>query len=307
MSVFRAFRRLAAGLLFVAVVSTAALLLARRAPGDYTDTLRASRVPADVIERERHRLYLDRALPELSLVWLSGLARFDFGPSYRFTRPVRDLLAERAPRTLLLVGTALALSVLIGIAWGTLLLRGPRWLRGPLSASASASLAMPSVVVLFALMLVAARAGWLGAGDRSLVIPLLGIISLVLPASSALARMHAQALDEALAEPWARASAARGVPDRLLVWKRGMRIAATRVASVAPLLAANVIGASLLVEVVTGWAGIGRLMLDALVARDIFLVAGCTAVIAAAVILLALLSDVFVAILDPRIEQEGAA
>ncbi len=307
MSVFRAIRRLAAGCLFVALVSTGALILARRAPGDYTDTLRASRVPADVIERERHRLYLDRDVPELSLIWLSGLARLDFGPSYRFGRPVRSLLVERAPRTLALTGTALMLAFAIGIVWGTWLLRGPRRLRAPLSALASASLAVPSVVVLFALMLAAARAGWLGGGDQSIVIPALGIIALVLPAASALARMHAQALEEALADPWARASAARGVPDRLLVWKRGMRIAATRVASVAPLVAANVIGASLLVEVVTGWAGLGRLMLDALVARDVFLVAGCTAVIAAAVVLLALLSDIMVGMLDPRIEQEGAA
>ena len=301
----RAARRIAAALLFIALVSTIALILARRAPGDYTDTLRAARVPAEAIERERQRLYLDRSIPELSMIWLSGLARLDFGTSYRFARPVRGLLAERAPRTFVLVGASLILSFVIGIAWGTWLLRGPRLLRAPLSALASAVLSMPSIVVLFALLLLATRAGWLGPGAESNLIPMLGVAALVLPASAALARMHAQALDEALAQPWARASAARGVPDRLLVWKRGMRVAATRVISIAPLVAANVIGASLLVEVVTGWAGLGRLTLDALVARDVFLVAGCTAAIAGAVVVLSLLSDAFVALLDPRIEAEG--
>ncbi|MEX2272028.1 MAG: ABC transporter permease [Vicinamibacterales bacterium] len=294
-------RKLAAGALFVALVSTAALLLARRAPGDYTDTLRAARVSSDTIERERRRLYLDRSLPDLSLIWLSGLARLDLGTSYRFDRPVRSLLVERAPRTFALVGAALVLAFAAGIVWGTSLARGPRLIRAPLSALASLSLAMPSIVVLFALLLVATRTGWLGAGDQSIVIPLLGIAALVVPAAAALARMHAQALDEALVQPWAIASAARGVPQRQLVWKRGMRVAATRVASIAPLVAANVIGASLLVEVVTGWAGLGRLTLDALVARDVFLVAGCTATVSAAVALLAILSDAVVVLLDPRI------
>lgn len=307
MSVLRAFRKIAAGLLFIALVSTGALILARRAPGDYTDTLRAARMPEAAIQRERQRLHLDRSLPELSRIWVSGLARLDLGTSYRFARPVRSLLAERAPRTFTLVGAALLLTFAGGIAWGTLLLRGPRLLRAPLSGLASLALSMPSIVVLFALLLLATRLGWLGADGHSAVIPLLGIFSLVLPAAAAIARMHAQALDDALSQPWARASAARGVPDRQLVWKRAMRVAATQVASVAPFVAANVIGASLLVEVVTGWAGIGRLTLDALVARDVFLVAGCTAAICAAVAAIALLSDLIVAALDPRIEIEGAA
>ena len=300
MSVLRVFRKIAAALLFVALGSTMALILARRAPGDYTDTLRASRMPEDAIARERERLYLDRSLPELSRIWLAGLARLDLGTSYRFARPVTALLAERAPRTLALVSSAVFIAIAAGILWGTGLVHGRPLIRAPLSAAATLALSMPAIVVLFALMLVAAKAGWLAQGGHGLVIPILGVAALVLPAAGALARLHAQALDEALAEPWAAASAARGVSDGVLVWKLGMRIAATRVASVMPLVAANIFGASLLVEVVTGWAGLGRLMLDALVARDVFLVAGCTAAIAASVAALALAADVVVAALDPR-------
>lgn len=309
MSVFRVFRvirRIAAALLFVALVSTAALVLARRAPGDYTDTLRAARMPAEAIERERARFHLDRSLPELSRIWLAGLARFDLGTSFRFHRPVRSLIVERAPRTLALVSSALLLAVAAGIAWGTLIILGRPLTRAVLSSAATVLLSLPSIVVLFVFMLVAVRAGWLAQGLHTAVIPALGIAALLLPAAAGLARLHEESLDQALAQPWAIAAMARGVSRRILIWKLAMRLAATRVASVLPLLAANVFGASLLVEVVTGWGGLGRLMLDALVARDVFLVAGCTAAIAAVVAALAAVSDVIVAALDPRADVQEA-
>lgn len=307
MTALLVFRRVAAALLFVALVSTSALILARRAPGDYTDTLRAARVPADAIERERRRLYLDRSLPDLSRIWLTGLVQLDLGTSYRFARPVTSLLAERAPRTVGLVASAIALAFVIGILWGTSLVQGRPLVRMLLSGAATLVLSVPSIVILFALMLLAVRSGWLAQGAHGVVTPLLGVTALLLPAAGALARLHAEALAEALGAPWATASSARGVARRVLVWKLGMRVAATRVTSVMPLVAANIFGASLLVEVVTGWAGLGRLMLDALVARDIFLVAGCTAAIAGAVAALGLVSDVLVNLLDPRIAAHEAA
>jgi ABC-type dipeptide/oligopeptide/nickel transport system permease component len=289
-------------MLFVALVSTAALILARRAPGDYTDTLRAARVPDEAIARERGRLYLDRSLPELSAIWIGGLARLDLGTSYRFARPVRDLLIERLPRTLALAGAAALFSLVLGVLWGTGLAAGHPLLRRALEAIAALVVALPAVVVLFIYLFIAVRAGWLGPGEGGVLIPVLGILSLLVPSAGGLARMHAEALAEALDEPWALASVARGVPGRVLLWKLGMRIAVTRAISVMPLLTANIFGASLLIEVVTGWAGLGRLMLDALVARDIFLVAGCTAAICASVAALGLAADAAVAALDPRVE-----
>ena len=307
MSAFRILRRIAAALLFVALVSTSALVLARRAPGDYTDTLRAARMPAEAIERERSRLYLDRSLPDLSRIWLTGLVRLDLGTSYRFSRPVTSLLIERAPRTLALVASAIALAFILGMFWGTWLVQGRPAVRMFLSGAATLVLAVPSVVLLFVLLLIAVRSGWLSQGAHGIVTPLLGVTALLLPAAAALARLHAEALAAAVGEPWAAASSARGVTRRVLVWKLAMRVAATRVVSVMPLVSANIFGASLLVEVVTGWAGLGRLMLDALVGRDIFLVAGCTVAIAGSVALLGIVSDALVAALDPRVAASEAS
>ncbi len=296
---------MATALLFVALVSTIALVLARRAPGDYTDTLRASRLAPEAIDRERSRLYLDRSVPELCVVWLSGLARLDMRVSYRYARPVTSLLAERLPRTIAFVSIALVLSIAGGLLWGTLQARATGAAAHLIAGAAGLLLAVPSLVLLFVLLYAAGRAGWLGAGSERVVIPLIGILSLALPSSAALAGMHAQALEEALGEPWAQAARSRGVPAGRLIWRLGMRVAVARMASVTPLVAANMLGASLIVEAVTGWAGLGRLTLDAVVTRDVFLVAGCTAAVAAIVAVASLAADGAGRLIDPRVRERA--
>ena len=306
MSVVPVIRRIAAALIFIALVSTVALVLARRAPGDYTDTLRANRLSEDAIARERSRLYLDRSVPELCAVWLSGLPRLDMRMSYRHGRPVTELLAERLPRTMALVGVALTLSLAGAVLWGTLQTRAPRRVGRVMEAAGGLVLAVPSIVILFGLLFAAARAGLLARVDQSIAMPLAGMIALALPSSAALAALHAQALGEALDEPWARAAASRGMSADRMAWKLGMRIALTRLASVTPLAAASVLGTSLIIEAVTGWAGLGRLTLDALVARDVFLVAGCTAAVSALVAVASFASDLVASALDPRMREDAA-
>lgn len=306
MSVLRVFRRIVSALLFVALVSTLALVLARRAPGDYTDTLRAQRLGEDAIARERTRLHLDRSVPDLARLWLSGLPRLDMRTSYRYGRPVTSLVAERLPRTIALVGIALLLSIAGGLIWGTLQARASGLASQMLAGVAGLLLAVPSLVLLFAFLFAASRAGWLGAVDQGIVLPFLGVLALALPASAALAALHADAMRDALAEPWARAASARGVTTSRLVWRLAMRVAATRLVSIAPLATANVLGASLIVEAITGWAGLGRLTLDAVVARDVFLVAGCTAAVSAIVAAVGVASDAAARLLDPRLAEPAA-
>jgi len=300
----RLIRRGLSALLFIALMSSVALVLARVAPGDYTDVLRTSRLSDEAVERERARLYLDRSLPELSLVWLSGLPRLDMRESYRYARPVTTLLAERTPRTVGLVGAALLLSLLAGVLWGTIRARAGTRVAGAMDAITGVAVAVPSIVLLFGLLAVAVRTGLLSHIDQSIAMPLAGMLALAVPASAGIGALHAQALEEALAEPWAQASASRGLSTTRLAWKLGMRIALTRLTSVTPLVAANILGASLLVEVVTGWAGLGRLTFDAVVARDVFLVAGCTAAVSALIAAASLASDVIVRLLDPRTREE---
>lgn len=290
------------GLLFVALISTAGLIVARLAPGDYTDTLRAARLDPMTIERERTRLYLDRSLPDLAAIWLRGLVRLDLGESYRFGRPVRDLLLERAPRTVLMITATLLISLGLALLTGTLqaTTRGP--LHHSLKSLNALGVATPAVVLLFGALVVLGRLNVLATIDLTVAMPFIGLLALALPASGALALVHAQAVKEALAETWATAALARGVPERRLIWRSALRLASKRLISMLPYVTANILSVSLLIEVVTGWAGLGRLTLDAVIGRDIFLVAGCTAVVAALLVSLTSLADLAAGLLDPRID-----
>ena len=146
-------RRFFGALVFVAVVSTSALMLARLAPGDATSALLAAGVDQATIDAERARLGLDR--PVLSQLgdWLGGLARFDLGPSSLYGRPVADLVLERAEHTAVLAAVVLLVATIIGLPLGILTGARPRGVLAALvSPMAIALVACPPIVGALALL-----------------------------------------------------------------------------------------------------------------------------------------------------------
>ena len=111
-------RRLLFALLLVFVISSGSLLLAHLAPGDYTSQLRRPGVSAETVARERRRLGLDRPVSAQYIAWLGRLVRFDLGTSFRYARPVTDLVGERAANTALLAVAALLLATGSACLWG---------------------------------------------------------------------------------------------------------------------------------------------------------------------------------------------
>ncbi len=308
------FRRAVFAAVLVLLVSSSALVLARLAPG-------ADGIGSDVavIAAERHRLGFDRPLLEQYVGWLVRSARLDFGESLRFRRPVNSLLRERAGRTLLLGVSALLVATLAGIPLGVF--TGSRS-GGALPALARGAsilvLSIPPLVTSLVLLVIAARTGWLPAGGlpdipdtagvwsaaavtlRHLALPAL---ALALPIAASLERLQSRSMADALAEPCILAAAARGVPKRRLIWRHGLRLSLKPVLAIYGIVVGSVLSGSFVVEIVTGWQGLGDLMYEALKARDLYLVAGCAA--AGSLYLAAgiLLSDVALAAVDPRIEE----
>jgi peptide/nickel transport system permease protein len=115
--------------------------------------------------------------------------------------------------------------------------------------------------------------------------------------------VQSQSLGEALAMPFARATLARGVPRRRLVWRDALRVSVGPVAAMYGFVLGSLLSGSFVVEVVTSWPGLGRLMFDALRARDLFLVAGCAAAGSVFLAAGAFLSDMVQAWADPRLRQ----
>ncbi len=309
-------RRLAFALVLVFVASSSALLLTRLAPGDFTTADQALMDPADRA-RLRHDLGLDRPVLSQYLSWLGAAARLDFGRSTLFSRPVTDLLGERAVNTAILAIVALVLATLLGLPSGVYTATrttgaGPALVRG----LSILLLSVPPLVGSLALVLVAARTGWfpvggmtsLGAGAtwpawladlaRHLPVPAL---ALALPLAATLERLQSQSLVEAAREPFVRASRARGLSAAEAIRRHAWPASIGPLLGLYGLMIGSLFSGSFVVEVVTAWPGLGRLMFDALRARDLYLVAGTAATGAACLAAGTFAADVLHAIADPRL------
>ncbi len=308
-------RRLLRALLLTVFVSSAALTLVHLAPGDaFSDFA----IDPDVAAAERARYGLDRPFLQQYVSWLGRAVTLDLGESTRFRRPVRTLLAERLPQTLMLGLTALAiviaLGVPLGVAGGA---RPDRWWARFTRGASMVLVSIPPLVMSLALLLLAARTGWFPAGGlsvdtdapllerlaataRSLVLPAL---ALALPIAASVERLQATALNDALREPCIRAAMARGVPDSRAIWNHAFRLSLKPVLAIFGIIIGTVLSGSLVVEVVMQWPGIGDLMYQALRSRDLHLAGGCAA--AASVFLASgvLLSDIGLAVVDPRVRS----
>jgi peptide/nickel transport system permease protein len=303
-------RVLFAGVLVFAV-SSAALVLVEVAPGDHFSGFDLDPATAAA---ERHRFGIDRPFLAQYASWLGRAARLDLGESLKYRRPVSELVAERAPRTALLGVSALFLATIIGIPVGVLTGSRRNFFTAAARAVSLLLLSIPSLVTSFALLLFALRTGWLPVGGlspgldgswwvttgRYLVVP---AVALALPIAATLERLQSQALEAALRDPSVRAALARGCSMRRLVWRHAFRLSLKTVVSLYGVIVGTVLSGSFAVEVVTSWPGLGALMYEALVSRDLFLVAGCAAAGAVFLALGILLSDVALALADPRVEE----
>lgn len=314
-------RRLGFALLLVFVVSSSALLLTQLAPGDITSETALAMTP-EARALLRAELGLDRPMAVQYLSWLRGVARLDFGRSLLYSRPVLTLVSERALNTAVLATAAILLATLIGIPLGVYSGSrsrgvGPALVRG----ISVAGLSVPPLVGSLLLVFIAARTGWLPAGGMSsasgadlgwaawladigshMPIP---VMALALPLAATLERLQSEAIAGANREPFVAASRARGLTLLQSVVFHAWPASLRSVLGLYGVIIGSLFSGSFVVEVVTSWPGLGRLMFDALKSRDLYLVAGCAASGAVFLALGTLVADVLLAIADPRVRVEG--
>jgi peptide/nickel transport system permease protein len=301
------FRRSAQAVVLVLLVSSASLWLIGVAPGDH---LAGFDLSPEAAAAERQRLKLDRPFIVQYGAWLGRAARLDLGQSLKYGLPVTTLIGERARNTALLGAAALLLATVLGIPAG--IVTGSQ--RGPLAAAARAVsivfVSLPPLVTSFTLLLLASRTGWFPVGGftsgaagildtvKYLFLPCL---ALAIPLAATLERIQSQALRDALDEPSIRAAIARGCSPSRIVWRHALRLSLPTVLAVYGVIVGSVLSGSFAVEIVMAWPGLGALMYEALVSRDMFLVAGCAAAGAAFLAAGVLGSDLALALADPRI------
>jgi peptide/nickel transport system permease protein len=307
-------RRLIFAAFLVFAVSSGSLVLARMAGGDYVTESLGIEARRETIEQTRARYGLDRPLLSQYADWLGRAVRLDLGRSLLYDRPVAQLIPERAANTALLAVTALLLATLVGLPLGIVAGSRDRGLLPVAIRGASLLLlSMPPLITSLFLIFVAARTGWLpiggmrsaGAPATGLTVDLIGHLlipaaALGLPLAATFERLQAQAMAETIRAPFVAATFARGVPRTRVVWRDALKASLRPIAAVYGLVVGTLLSGSFVVEVITAWPGLGRLMLDALRARDVYLVAGCAGAGALFIAAGALLSDAALAIVDPR-------
>ena len=309
-------RRVVFAVALVFTVSSASLLLTRLAPGDYASESLGIGAGRQRLDEMRARYGLDRPIVEQYRGWLIGAFHFDFGRSLAYDRPVADLIPERAANTAILAATALVAATLVGLPLGIVTGTRPS---GAISAAIRAGsivlLSLPPLLTSLFLVFVAARTGWFPIGGmrsaasgaaagidllRHLVVP---AAALALPLAAMFERLQAQAMREVIGEPYVLAALARGVPRSRVLWRDAFKAALRPIASVYGLVIGTLLSGSFAVEIVTTWPGLGRLMLEALRARDVYLVAGCAAAGSVFLACGTLLSDAALALVDPRARE----
>jgi peptide/nickel transport system permease protein len=301
-------RRLARAILLMFAVSSSAMLLVHLAPGDAFSAFDVDPATADA---ERARLGLDRPFSQQYLTWVSRAVRLDLGESSKFQRPVVSLLRERAANTVLLGCAAILLALALGIPAGVLTGSHPhRWWSVLLRGAALVLVSTPPLITALVLLLIAARTGWLPTGGMGLsaanglagTLPhlVLPTLALAIPVAASLERLQSTAMRESLGDPCIRAARARGLSQTRTIWIHAWRLSLAPVLSVLGIVVGTILSGSFIVEIVMTWRGLGDLMYQALLGRDVYLAAGCAAAGAAFLSLSLVASDLALAILDPR-------
>lgn len=312
-------RRLLGAVPVLAIVAIGTFALLESAPGDAVDAyLGTTGGDRGLVDQLRRDWGLDKGPMQRLGLYLAALLRLDLGWSVAFSRPVLDVILERLPNTLLLMGCAVALSFGVGSLLGVIAGSRPG---GPadrlLSIGSLALYAIPGfwlglvLIVLFAVQLrwlpsggietiASGREGLARAADiaRHLVLPVsaLGVLYLAL-----YLRMMRSAMAEVWRQDFARAAFARGLPRRRIVWRHVARNALLPLVTMLGLQAATMLGGSVVIESVFAVPGLGRLAHEAVAQRDTPLLLGIILVGAVMVILVNLVVDVAYAALDPRV------
>jgi peptide/nickel transport system permease protein len=315
---YLALRAAHAALLLVAV-SILVFGLAELVPGDFTDDLRLNPdvSPATVV-RLRERYGLDQSVAVQYWRWAESVAGGEFGFSVLYGRPVGPLLRERATNTLLLSVTASVLAWCVALPVGAWSARHHGRVRErAVGAAVTGIFALPDLLVALLLLMVAVRVGGipiggLGSGDplalgagaravdiaRHLLLPVSALALVMLPA---LVRHVRASLLEAIDAPFVQAAKAMGVGDWRLVYRHALRAAAGPLIPLLGLSVAGLLSASVTIEAVMSWPGLGPLLLDAIHARDVHLVVGVTLMSTLFVAGGNLLADGLLYLADPRV------
>jgi peptide/nickel transport system permease protein len=305
-------RRLIATIPVMAVVAIVVFMLLRLTTGDPAAIIAGDNATSQDVAAIRAHLGLDRPLVEQFVIWLGRLLRGDFGESFFFKKQVSELIVERVEPTLALAVSTLVLTILIAVPLGMLAAwRRDSWLDRAVMGFSVLGFSVPVFVIGYLLIyLFAIELAWLPVqGYQRLGDGLGGFLErLILPSVTLavvfvalIARITRASVLEVLNADYVRTARAKGLSELPVMLRHVLRNAAVPIVTVIGLGLAVLIGGVVVTESVYSIPGLGRLTVDAVLARDYPTVQAVILLFSVVYVLINLLVDLSYTFLDPRI------
>jgi peptide/nickel transport system permease protein len=308
-------------------IITATFFMSHLAPGDpmdmYLEPRRQSQMDPQVIELLRIKYGLDQPIHVQYVTWIKNFAQGDLGESFRYRRPVRDLLVEALPYTLQLTFLAIILDALVGISLGIIsAVKQYTKLDKAVTVGSLVVYAIPSFwLALMLIMVFSVNLGWFPTSQtRSMNYDDLTAIGklldrmwhLALPVSimglagaAGTARYMRSRLLEVLNEDYIMAARARGFRERTVIVKHALRNALIPIVTIYGMSLPFLLGGAAIIETIFAWPGMGRMTVSAVGGRDYPIIMATVTIAAILTVLGNLLADITYAAVDPRVSYDA--
>ncbi|MBM4351478.1 MAG: ABC transporter permease [Deltaproteobacteria bacterium] len=285
-------------------ISLLLFFMLRMLPGDPAQVLAGQMASQEDIKIIRHQLGLDRPIFVQYGIFLSRLAKLDLGRSARTQNPVIKEIWARLPNTMLLAVAAITLACLFGIPAGIIsAVRPYTWIDYLFTSMALFGISMPvfwlglMLVVIFSIML-----QWLPAGGtgswKHMVLPSFTLAAFVV---AFITRITRASMIETLSQDYTTTARSKGLKEQVVIVKHALKNALIPIITVVGLQFGLLLGGAVLTETVFAWPGLGRLIVDSILARDYPVIQGTILIFGLLYILVNLVVDLLYAYIDPRI------
>lgn len=308
-------RRIGSAIVTLFLVSAVIFTISGLLPGDAAQETLGQSATAEQVAALRHEMGLDRPAMTRYADWLGGIVRGDPGQSLVANMPVRDIVAERLPNSLMLAGLTALLAVPIALTIGIVsaVNRG-RTIDRALNIVTLCAVAVPEFLIatvgvlifsvkllwLPSIAMVSEEASW-SEFLRSLTLPVLTLAMVVI---AQMARMTRAAVADQLDRPYVEMARLKGLSFRRIVLLHVLPNAVGPIVNAMALSLSYLIGGAIIVETIFNYPGLASLMVNAVTSRDMPLLQACAMIFCAAYLLLMLIADVVAIIANPRLRAQ---
>jgi peptide/nickel transport system permease protein len=311
------FRRALPAVATLVIVAFLTMMLTSLLPGDPARTIAGPEADPEDVEAVREDLRLGEPLPARFAGWVGDAATGDLGRSYRTNQPVMEAVTERMPVTIQIGAMAIVIALLVAIPLGTLSAykAGSAVDRG-VTGTSFALLSVPSFLMAILLILVFAETlGWLPATGwtrltndpvENLRHAILPALALAIGELAVYTRLLRADMIGTLQQDSITMARAKGLPPSRILFRHALRPSSFSLITVVGLQIGAIISGAVLVETLFAVPGVGRLLVDSILQRDLIMVQGIALVVAASFVLVNLAVDLAYMLLDPRIRHGHA-